>query len=86
MKNQLHALAAALSVGLVWAVGLFIWTLCSVRTGYGAEMLELMSTVYIGYTVTVKGAFVGLVWGFLDGFIGTFIAVKVYNFFVGRLK
>ena len=86
MKNQLHALAAALSVGLVWAVGLFIWTLCSVRTGYGTEMLELMSTVYIGYTVTVKGAFVGLVWGFLDGFIGTFIAAKVYNFFVGRLK
>lgn len=33
-----------------------------------------------GYRVGVEGAFVGLVYGFLDGFIGLFVFAALYNF------
>lgn len=86
MKNQLHPLAAALSLGLLWAVCLFLWTLFAVRNGYGQVVLDAISTVYPGYEVSNKGAVIGLLWGFADGFIGTYLFASLYNFFVKRLK
>lgn len=85
MKNQLNALAAALSMGLLWAVCLFLWTIIAYRMGVGAKALDLLTDVYPWYAVTAKGALWGLVWGFLDGFIGTYIVVSLYNFFVKKL-
>lgn len=85
MKTQLNALAAALTVGLLWAVCLFFWTLVATKNGYGAETLELVAEWYPAYEVTTKGAFIGLVWAFLDGFVGTYITVWIYNFFVRKL-
>lgn len=85
MKNTLNALAAALSMGVLWALGLFIWTLIGTQTGFGGNALHLMEDIYPWYTVSVQGAFIGLVWGFLDGFIGTYVFVWVYNFFTKKL-
>lgn len=85
MKNSLNALAAALSMGLLWAVSLFVWTLVSFKTGFGGNALELMEDVYPWYTVSMQGAFIGLVWGFLDGFIGTYVFVWLYNFLTKKL-
>ncbi len=82
MKTQLNALAAALSMGLLWGVCLFIWTLISIQTSYASSWLELMAEFYPGYAATTVGAFWGLLWGFLDGFVGTYILVWLYNFFV----
>jgi len=76
---KLHTTAAALSVGLFWGVVLFLWTLISVQNGYGKEVLDLIATIYPSYEVTSQGAVLGLFWGFLDGFIATFIVVWLYN-------
>lgn len=85
MKTQLNALAAALSIGLLWGVGLFLWTFVAIRWGQGEEMLELLQDCYPGYALSSRGAFAGLIFGFLDGFIGTYIVVWLYNFFVRKL-
>lgn len=85
MKTQLNPLAAALAMGLLWGVSLFVWTLLSLRTGVGAQCLELMTDIYPWYQITTVGAFWGLLWGFLDGFIGTYVVVALYNFFTKKL-
>lgn len=85
MKTQLNALAAALSVGLLWGLCLFIWTFVSMQWGHGQSMLDMMSDVYPWYEMTNRGAFAGLLWGFLDGFVGTYLVVWLYNFFVKKL-
>lgn len=82
---KLHPMAAALTMGLFSAVVLFLWTLVSAYTGYGAEILELVETVYPWYTVSYLGALWGLVLAFLDGFIGVYVIIWIYNFFVKKL-
>lgn len=83
--KKLHPTAAALSVGLLWGVVLFIWTLVAVNNGYGMSFLDLIAEVYPAYEVSGQGAFLGLIWGFLDGFIGVYILVWLYNYFLGKL-
>jgi hypothetical protein len=85
MKKSLHTLAAALTMGVLWAVMLFFWTLLATYNGYGAAPLDLVASIYPMYTVSYAGAIWGLIWGFLDFFIATYIVVHVYNFFVKKL-
>lgn len=86
MKTTLNPLAAALAMGFAWAISLFVMTLISSQNGFFGNALHMMEDVYPWYTVTSKGAFIGLVWGFLDGFIGAYILVWLYNFFVKKIK
>ena len=75
--------AAGLSLGLLWALGLFIMTLLAVYTGYLEGICTLFVGVYPLYEISVAGAFIGLVEGFIDGFIGGAVLVAVYNAFCG---
>lgn len=85
MKTTLNPLAAALAMGSLWALSLFIMTLISVQMGFMGNFLHMFEDIYPWYTVSGTGALFGLVWGFLDGFIGAYILVYVYNFFVKKL-
>lgn len=69
----------ALTIGIFWAVCLFLITLASHNTGYADEFLRSIESVYPGYTISVVGSFIGLIYGFLDGFIGTYIFVCVWR-------
>jgi hypothetical protein len=84
-KPLLNAKAAGLAVGVLWAIVLFILTILCMYKGYAAGFLNAIATVYPGYALTWGGAFVGLIYGFLDGFIGTVILVWLYNYFVKKL-
>lgn len=84
-QAQLNAKAAGLSLGIFWALALFIWTLVAASNGWGQDALNLLVGVYPYYEITTVGAVWGLVWGFLDGLIGGVILVAVYNFFASKL-
>ncbi len=86
MKNQLNALAAGLSMGVLWGLCMLLCTISSLKWGYGQEFLELMADVYPGYEVSGRGALIGLLYGFADGFIGGFLVVWLYNFFARKLS
>lgn len=85
MKNKLNPMAAALAVGLLWAVCLFVMTFVAMKWQYGGTLSDIIASIYPKYALTTAGAFWGLLWGFLDGFIGTYIVVALYNFFVKKL-
>lgn len=84
-KAALNPMAAGLSVGILWALALFVMTLVASGNGYGAHLLEMLVGVYPYYELSTTGAFWGLLWGFLDGMIGTYIVVWLYNMFVQKL-
>lgn len=83
---KIHALAAAFTLGTLWAVMLCLWTLVAAYNGYGSDMLELVEGIYPLYNISYLGALWGLLFGFIDGFIGTYVLVLVYNFFVKKLE
>lgn len=55
---RLSIKGAALSLGIVWGVAMFLIGLASM-TGYGVNFLNLFSKVYIGYAPTLSGSIIG---------------------------
>ena len=82
---KLNVKAMALACGLIWGLALFSlsWWLI-VFDGAREQFTSLVGSVYLGYSVTPAGSFVGLVWGFFDGLIGGAIFAWLYNLIAGR--
>lgn len=76
---KLNPIALGLSGGITWGLCLFLTTLLFVFTGYGELFLTIVSGMYPGYGTTVSGSFVGLVYGFLDGFVMLFALAWIHN-------
>ncbi|MBI1812092.1 MAG: bacteriophage holin [Nitrospirae bacterium] len=78
MKLRPIALGAAL--GSVWGVSLFITTWISYYTGHGKLFLEVLAqSIYPGYSITPLGSFLGLLYGFADGFVSAVLIGYIYN-------
>lgn len=67
----IHRLAMGVAGGVVSGGILFLMTLALVvKGGYRVgPTLGLLSQFFFGYTVTLPGAFIGLLWGFAAGFM-----------------
>ena len=83
---KLNPKTFGLAGGIMWGVAMLIMTLVSMSSGYAGEMMDAMTKLYPGYTVTGGGAIVGLIWGFLDAFIGLYIFAWLYNKLEAKMK
>jgi len=81
---RLNLKALALSCGILWALCLFLVTLISLGTGYADALLEVVASIYPGYSVSALGLILGLIYAFVDGAIAALIFGWVYNLFVGK--
>ena len=86
MKNQLNALAAGLSMGSFWSISMLLCTIFAIKFDYADQFMEIMTDVYPGYEISGKGAVIGLLYGFVDGFLGGYLLVWLYNFFAQKLS
>jgi len=68
-----------LSGGILTGIFMFVTTLIALATEYGAEYLEHFVRLYPGFHVTVGGSLLGLVYGFITGFVGFFLLAWLYN-------
>lgn len=76
---MLNAKNLGIAGGIVWGLCMFLCTILAIYTGYTTLFLEAMKSIYIGYSLTWPGAFIGLVYGFIDAFIGLFLLAWIYN-------
>ena len=77
---KLKPIALGIALGFVWGILLFITTWLSYFTGYGKLFLEVLAqSIYPGYSISPLGSFLGLFYGFLDGFICASIIAWIYN-------
>ncbi len=77
--TKLDARRFGLAGGILWGVILFLTTLFSLPTNYAVDFLEIIVSVYPGYTISLGGSFVGLIYGFIDASIAGFIFAWLYN-------
>lgn len=70
---------AALTGGIIWGATLFFTTILSVYTGYGKAFLDVWTSIYPGFNISLGGSILGLIYGFLDMFIGIYIIAWVYR-------
>jgi len=79
---KLKPLALGLAGGIVWGASVFAATLWILITGSAGTTIALLAKFYMGYSVSIGGAFIGLVWGFADGFIAGLVIAWLYNAFI----
>jgi predicted metal-binding membrane protein len=66
----LHRAAMGLAFGIVLGTLVFLVTLVSMdRDLHSARHVGLLSQFFVGYSVSIRGALIGLVWGFVTGYI-----------------
>jgi hypothetical protein len=60
--------ALAVAVGALWAIYVLLlgWI---AAFGWGEDMVDLLSSLYIGYAPTFLGGIIGGIWAFIDGAI-----------------
>jgi hypothetical protein len=82
---KLNVKAFALTCGIVWGIGLFLLTWWIIAFAGATGETTLIGKVYIGYHISPMGSLIGLVWAFMDGFIGGAIFAWLYNLIVSTL-
>jgi hypothetical protein len=72
----LHKRAFGIATGMAAGLGLFVLTIVEMlQIGSGRSPLTLLNEYFAGYTVSPRGAVIGLLWGFGTGFVmGWFVA------------
>ena len=81
---KLNPRAFALSAGIIWGLSVFIATIWLLIIGSAGSTLALLHKFYLGYSISVLGAFIGLIWGFIDGLIIGFAFAWIYNLFTPK--
>jgi hypothetical protein len=71
MRSRIKTpVAVGLALGIYFGIGLFIFAITAWKFGYCKILVSFMKTFYIGYSASLGGAFMGLLRGFVDAFIG----------------
>jgi len=83
---KLNVKAFALTVSLVWGIGLFLLTWWIIFFDGATGEVTFIGHIYRGYNISPAGSVVGLVWALIDGLIGGAIFAWLYNFIAGRLS
>lgn len=82
---KLNPLGLGVALGAVWGGSLFVTTWLSYFTGYGRLFLEVLAqSIYPGYSITPGGSFLGLCYGFVDGFVSAALIGWIYNKMLSR--
>ncbi len=80
-KCKLRVCCFGLALGVTWAVVVFFLGIMGSQFGYGIGLVNVLSSIYLGYTTTVLGSIIGAVWAFFDALIGGVIVAWLYNVF-----
>lgn len=83
MVERLSVKGLGLSMGILWGVYVFLIALLASFgvdiPWFNAGIVDALAVVYKGYTATVAGAFIGLVYGFVCAGISGALIAWLYN-------
>lgn len=88
MKLDVKTVAVVLA--LAWGMlGMFVTSLANlIWPGYGQAFLDVMASLYPGYTATASfgQVIIGALYGILDGAVAGAVFAWLYNFCASRLS
>ena len=76
---KLSVKAFALTSGILWGALVCLATLWLLMMGSDGLLIRQLDNFYLGYSYSAVGAFVGLVWGFVDGAVSGAVFAWLYN-------
>ena len=85
-KKQINVFSFAIAIGMTCAIWALLLGLIAWLFDYGTQLVQIFSTLYVGYAPTFVGSIIGALWAFVDCFIGGAIVAWLYNLFSKRIK
>lgn len=77
--SHVCAPSLGMALGLVGAIGVLLLSLGAALFGWWMEPIEMVSKMYMGYSTGFVGTLIGIVWAFVDGFVGGWLIGFFYN-------
>jgi len=77
--KKVNVMSLALALGIACAVYAFFIGTVAWLFNWGTSIVDVLSSLYIGYDATFVGSIIGTIWAFVDGFIGGIIIGWLYN-------
>ena len=77
--QRLEITSVGLALGIMGGLSIAVYSAFAAYTGYGIEAEILLESFLPGYTLTIQGAIVGVVWMFTIGYIHGVILAWIYN-------
>jgi hypothetical protein len=71
--------SAGITLGVMLGFGLAVYTALAAYTGYGIEAETIFESFMPGYSLTLAGGIVGVVWAFSAGYLFGSIGAWVYD-------
>ena len=82
---KLNVKALALTAGLIWGIGLFLFTWWIIAFDGATGEVTFIGRIYRGYSISPLGSVIGLAWAFADGIIGGALFAWIYNLISARI-
>ena len=76
---RLNVKSFALTVALLWAVGIFTLTWWIIAFDGITNEITIIGKLYRGYSISPLGSLIGFVWAFCDGLIIGALFAWLYN-------
>ncbi len=76
---KLNVKAFALACGILWGLGLFLLTWWIIAFDGVTHEVTMIGRLYRGYTISPAGSLLGLLYGFVDAFIGGAVLARLYK-------
>lgn len=88
-KNNIAKLSVCgfgTAFGVIWGLSMLLLAWLAASFDLGLPLVDLFGSLYVGFSADFGGAFIGLGWGLLDGFIFGALLAVVYNLSVCYCK
>ncbi|ALE51892.1 hypothetical protein SP60_00645 [Candidatus Thioglobus autotrophicus] len=80
MHQKLDAKALALSLGILWSLAILSISIVALYSdSYLHHITSFFSSIYLGYSLSLTGILIGMVWAFVDAAIGGLVLAWLYN-------
>ncbi len=76
---KIRPIALGLTLGIVLGLYTLFIGLSAAWLNWGTPIVQLLSSLYIGYSATFAGAIIGFIWAFVDGFVCGLLIAWIYN-------
>ena len=81
---KINVKAFSFACGIVWGFGILLLTWWIIANEGATGEPTLIGRLYLGYTISIVGSFIGFAWAFVDGMIGGALFSWLYNLFSTR--
>jgi hypothetical protein len=76
---KINVKAFTLTCGILWGLTILLITIILLAMDSPGRIISKLGIFYIGYSLSWAGAFIGLIWGFVDGLVCGAVFAWLYN-------